>query len=135
MIVSDTNLLVYLLVPGPFTQHAERVRAKEKVWAAPSLLPHELLNVLAQHMRQGDLDRDGAARTYRRGLAMIDISLRKPDPVVVLNRVEQSGCSTYDVEFVWLAQDLDVPLVTADQQVLSAFPDVAVSIEAFAARP
>jgi predicted nucleic acid-binding protein len=39
----------------------------------------------------------------------------------------RSRCSAYDCEFVALAQDLRVPFVTADRQVLAAFPATAVS--------
>lgn len=132
MIVADTNLLAYLLVPGPLTPQAERVRAKEKVWAAPSLLRHEFLNVLVRHMRRGDLTRDEAARVYRRGMSMVEVRLANPDPIAVFRMAEQSGCSTYDVEYVWHAMDLDLPLVTADQQVVAAFPDVAIDLSKFA---
>jgi predicted nucleic acid-binding protein len=45
----------------------------------------------------------------------------------VLSLAAQSGCSAYDCEFVALAQDLRVPLVTTDRQILKAFPTVAVS--------
>jgi predicted nucleic acid-binding protein len=38
----------------------------------------------------------------------------------------RSRCSAYG-EFVALAQDLRVPFVTADRQVLAAFPSTAVS--------
>ena len=44
-----------------------------------------------------------------------------------------SRCSAYDCEFVALARELGIPLVTADQMVLSEFPGTAVSMEAFAA--
>jgi len=36
----------------------------------------------------------------------------------ILGLVAASQCSAYDCEFVSLAQDLDVPLVTADGRVL-----------------
>ncbi len=49
----------------------------------------------------------------------------------VLSLAAQSGCSAYDCEFVALAQDLRVPLVTTDRQILKAFPTVAVSPTAF----
>jgi predicted nucleic acid-binding protein len=132
LIVADTNLLVYLLVPGPLTPRAERVRAKEKVWVVPPLLRHEFLNVLARHMRHGDIDRDEAVRAFRRGLSMVEVSLARPDPLDVLKMSEQSGCSTYDVEFVWLAMELDLPLVTADREVVDAFPDVARDLSHYA---
>ncbi len=47
----------------------------------------------------------------------------------VLELVMQSRCSAYDCEYVALAQDLGVPLVTADKQVLKAFPKIAVSLK------
>ncbi len=50
----------------------------------------------------------------------------------VLNLVAASTCSAYDCEFVALAKELEVPLVTVDRQVLSQFPSVAVSLDAFA---
>ena len=49
----------------------------------------------------------------------------------VLSLAAQSGCSAYDSEFVALAQDLSVPLVTTDRPILKAFPTVAVSQLAF----
>lgn len=39
-----------------------------------------------------------------------------------------SGCTAYDCEFVVLAKDLDVKLITLDRAVLKAFPDVARSL-------
>ena len=49
----------------------------------------------------------------------------------VLTLAARSGCSAYDCEFVALAQDLEVPLVTSDRQILKAFPTMAVSPSVF----
>lgn len=65
---------------------------------------------------------------------MVELSVLSPDPVTILNLAAQSGCSTYDLEYVWLAQETDVPVVTGDRQVLKTFPDLAVDIADFAAR-
>lgn len=54
-------------------------------------------------------------------------------PVLVLSR--ESGCTAYDCEFVHIAKELGVPLVTSDREVLRAFPELTVSIAEFGARP
>lgn len=53
MIVADTNLLAYLLVSGSSTAAAERVRAKDKIWIAPTLLKYKLLSVLPDMLPSG----------------------------------------------------------------------------------
>jgi hypothetical protein len=45
--------------------------------------------------------------------------------------VGESRCSAYDSEFGVFAQDLGIKLVTPDQVILSAFPDLAVHIRKF----
>ena len=49
----------------------------------------------------------------------------------VLRLAATSGRSTYDCEFVALAQELDVPLVTADKLLIDKFKSVVISMEAF----
>jgi predicted nucleic acid-binding protein len=43
----------------------------------------------------------------------------------VLQLAAASGCSAYACEFVAAAQQLGVPLITADRALLRAFPDLA----------
>ena len=50
----------------------------------------------------------------------------------VLEIASKSRLSAYDCEFVALASVLSVPLVTEDKAVLKAFPDRALTMEAFA---
>jgi predicted nucleic acid-binding protein len=49
----------------------------------------------------------------------------------VLSLVAVSPCSAYDCEFVALALELGVSLVTSDRQVLEAFPSIAVALDSF----
>jgi len=55
----------------------------------------------------------------------------EPSSDEVLWLASESKCSTYDCEFVAVANDLKVPLVTVDKQLLIGFPAVAVSLKMF----
>ena len=50
----------------------------------------------------------------------------------VLRLADASGLSGYDAEYVRLAEDLGLRLLTTDGPVLEAFPDVAVHPRDFA---
>ncbi len=45
------------------------------------------------------------------------------NPVQVYNLAEKSDCSSYDCEFISLAEGLDVKLITMDKQILRSFPE------------
>ena len=133
MIVVDTNLLVYLHVEGQRTAQAEAVLRRDSIWVAPILWRSEFRNTLAGLVRRRALTLEDALRIVaeaERGMAGGEYGVASQQ---VLLLAEQSGCSAYDCEFVSLAQDLGVHLVTADRQVLAAFPAVAVAPAVFAA--
>ena len=131
MIVADTNLVAYFLIRGAFTTEAERIRARDRLWLVPPLFRSEFLNVLGSHIRFLGMDRDKALKLFHRGMSMVKVSDADPDPVGVLNICQSGNCSSYDAEFVWLARDRRIPLVTADDGIIQAFPDVAVHITRF----
>jgi predicted nucleic acid-binding protein len=43
--------------------------------------------------------------------------------VQVYNLADKSDCSSYDCEFISLAEDLDIKLITMDKQILRSFPE------------
>lgn len=49
----------------------------------------------------------------------------------VLRLAARSGCSAYDCEFVALAKELGIALVTVDREVLRESPGVAVRLEEY----
>lgn len=132
MIVADTNLLLYLYVQGQRTEESEAVLRRDAVWAAPLLWRSEFRNALIGLVRNDAL-------ALNEALSMVDEAERwlagHEYSVIsrhVLTLADQSGCSAYDAEFVALAQDLRVPLVTTDRRILKAFPGIAVSPSTFA---
>ena len=128
MIVVDTNVVAYLLLPGPHTALVDDLLIQQPEWAAPPLWRSEWRNVLAGYLRRGVLNLDQALALQQQAEHLV---IRHEEPVssqAVLQLVASSRCSAYDCEFVAAAQQLRVPLVTSDRAVLSAFPDVALPL-------
>jgi predicted nucleic acid-binding protein len=50
------------------------------------------------------------------------------NPLGILQLVSQGKCSAYDCEFVALAQNLNVQLITMDKQILKDFPTTAKTL-------
>ena len=130
MIVVDTNILAYLFLPGSFTSHAEVLLHEDADWAAPSLWRSEFRNVLAGYLRRGALDLHTAIAMQREAEALLVPGEFAVDSGSVLDLVKNSDCSAYDCEFVALAQELGVKLVTMDAKLLRAFPATCRSLVA-----
>ncbi len=131
MIVAGTNLIVYLYVKGQRTNQVEAVLQQDPAWAAPLLWRSEFRSTLMGLVKRKDLGLDDVLEI----LSEAEQWMMGREYTVVSNKVlqlaVQSGCSAYDCEFVSLAMDLIIPLLTSDRQILRAFPKVAVSPEGF----
>jgi len=132
VIVADNSVLVYFWLPGAFAEWAEAAKARDGVWAAPVLWRAEFRNVLAGYLRKKLLTEAEANAAYlnvQKDLGAHEFTVPTER---ILKLVLASDCTAYDCEYVALAQDLKVPLVTTDRQILKAFPKTAVSLEQFA---
>lgn len=134
MIVVDTNVIGYLYLNVERSNQMEQVLSKDSQWAAPLLWRSEFRNVLAIQMRKHLLDLSVAQTIMAESVALLAGREYEVNSSVVLTLAARSPCSAYDCEFIALAQDLGVRLVTVDKQVLEQFSDVAVSPEAYLLR-
>ena len=133
MIVADTNLIAYFLIKSGFTPDARAVYQKDPDWIAPVLWRSELRNVLIQSLRHASLSLDEVLSIMSRAEGLMKDSSYQMDSSRVLRLAAGSGCAAYDCEFVALAQDLGVPLVTSDRALIAKFTPTAVSMRAFCA--
>jgi predicted nucleic acid-binding protein len=134
VIVVDTNVIHYCWVRGQHTKVAQAVRRQDPDWHAPILWRSELRNVLTAYLRRELMSWKQIAAI----LGAADQALSGSEHVIadelVLDVVVGSRLTAYHAEFVALASALAVPLVTADKAVLKAFPDRALTMEAFVGR-
>jgi predicted nucleic acid-binding protein len=130
MIVADTNLIVYLFVTGDQTSLAQKVLHKDPQWIVPPLWQSEFRNVLAAYIRRG-MTLSQVGRIMDNALETLESRQIIPSNEKVFDLIKESNCTAYDCEFVALARQLSVLLVTADKQLLEQFPDCAISLEEF----
>lgn len=134
MIVVDTNVLIYYMIDGERTDLARKVKEHDPEWIVPQLWKHEFINVLAvihtQKQKQGKdfsqyrLIWDNALELFSESEISVDMSHALE--LAVSNKV-----SAYDAQFVALAKELDLKLVTADREILRKFPETTISMEDF----
>jgi predicted nucleic acid-binding protein len=131
VIVVDTNIIVYFHVEGDRTQEAWQVFEKDSDWYAPFLWRSEFRNTMFRYLRSNLLpliDVQEFAEAAEKMMLGNELHLLPGD---ILPLAASSSCSAYDCEFVALARELDVSLVTADKQILRDFPATAVSPQQF----
>jgi len=132
MIVADTNLLAYLLIEGEQTDSARRALAKDPEWYVPKLWIHEYRNVLVNYMRHGRMNLDSAQDRFRVAETIIAGRIMEVATASILACAARYAISAYDAEYVCLAAELSVPLVTADRKLVRQVPGVAILPETFA---
>lgn len=131
MIVVDANVVAYLVLGGARASAAEDVLLADHEWHAPLLWRSELRSIVAGFLRRGTLSQGRGAEIVAAAEVLFfqrEHLVPSPD---VLRLVAGSDCSAYDCEYVALAEQLEVALVTEDKEVLAAFPKIALSMKAF----
>ena len=129
MIVVDTNIIAYLYLASDRTTQAEEALLKDAHWVAPFLWRSEFRSALTLYMRKKLLSLADANRIMEEAACLMQGREYEVASFQVLSLVTASTCSAYDCEFVALARDLDVPLVTVDKQILDQFPACAISLD------
>ncbi len=134
MIVADTNIISYLLLPTAYSNAVDSLYSIDSDWAAPLLWKSEFRNVLALYLRKNIIDLEKALQLQDTAESMLAQQVYDVPSAQILALVENSSCSAYDCEFIALAHHLNAPLVTQDKQVLRDFPSTAVSVSMFLSR-
>ena len=128
MIVVDSNVVAYLYMDAGYGPAAAALLERDQDWIAPLLWRSELRNVLAGGLRRRGLRIEEARAIQSEAQALMSDGEYEVDSDTVLDLVNRSDCSAYDCEYVALAKQLGLKLVTMDRKVLQAFPEVAIPL-------
>jgi predicted nucleic acid-binding protein len=125
-------LIAYFAIRDANSELADAVFETDPVWVAPLLWRSELRSALTKYIRYAGMSLEAALVALRSAEEAIGGREYSVSSERILELAVQTGCTAYDCEYVVLARELDVPLVTADKQILRVFPKTAVSLEKFA---
>lgn len=131
VIVADTNLIAYLVIRDERSELADTVFKTDPIWAAPLLWQSELRSALAKYIQHAGMSMEAALGALHSAEEVMDGREYQVSSDRVLELAARSKCTACDCEYIALAQELNVPLVTADRQLLRGFPKTAVSMEKF----
>lgn len=127
MIVADSNLIAYLLIPGDKSAMADEVFLKDPAWAVQLICRSEIRNILTLYMRHGKISLNQAQATMEKAERLWrghEFSVPSND---ILELTHKHNVTAYDGEFVVLAQALNVTLVTFDKALTKLFPKIAIN--------
>lgn len=125
MIVTDTNITVYLALQSEYSRAAHELYCEDSHWIAPVLWQSEVRHVFARYVRRSLLELHHACFQISRLERIFYDNLYRLPSNTVLALAADSGCSAYDCEFVALARRTNSALVTMDRKLVKAFPDTA----------
>lgn len=131
MIVAGPDLVASLFLEGSETGLAERVFDRDCDWCAPLVWRSLFHRVLAERHRAGEAAVDAACAAIRAAESIFRDREFQPNGEHVLRLAIASGGDASTCEFVAVARDLGVPVVTADDSLIRAFPGVALAAAAF----
>ena len=134
MIIVDTNIISYLLLPTLYTDSVERLYEIEPDWSAPVLWKSEFRSVMALYLRKKMITLEKAMQLQDTAESIIIQNEYDVSSSQVLALIDESNCSAYDCEFIALANHFDTKLVTQDKKILREFPSTAISVSGFHSR-
>lgn len=124
--VADTNVLAALMLPTAENAGVISLFRQDPDWRLPPLWRSEFRHVLLKFVRAGILERAQAVALWGKAVERFALHEEPVDGQRVLELAIQSGCSSYDAEFVVLAEQLGCRLLTFDRKLLQLFPAVTL---------
>jgi predicted nucleic acid-binding protein len=131
MIVVDANLIGYLFIAGENSLLAAEVFARDPDWYAPLLWQSEMRSIVTKYFRFQNMPLEKCRQILNEAHDLMVEHERFVSSHVVLELMASSKCTSYDCEYVALAKEMNLALVTFDKEVPRNFPGIAVSPQNF----
>ena len=122
MIIVDTHILTALYIESEHTTAVESLLNIDCTWLAPISWRSEFRNILALYLHKKIISQQHSLNIMHEAEHLMSGNEYQPSSEIVLQLVNTSSCSAYDCEFVSLAKQFNVPLITQNQKIRTDFP-------------
>jgi len=126
MIIVEANLIGALFVQSDQSSLAARIFEMDPDWYAPLLWQSEMRSLITSYLRHKLITLDQATQIMDEVHALMMEHERFVSSNLVLELVSMSKCTSYDCEYVALAKEMNLTLVTFDKEVVREFPGIAI---------
>jgi predicted nucleic acid-binding protein len=126
MIIVDANLIGYFFIAGENSPLATQVFVKDPDWYAPLLWQSEVRSIVAKYFHYKNMTLEKSQQIMNEAHDLMVEHERFVSSNVVLELIASSKCTSYDCEYVALAKEMNLTLVTFDKEVIRDFPRIAV---------
>ena len=126
----DTNTLAYLLIEGDRTPDAQALYERDSDWIAPRLWEFEFQNILTTYSRANHLRITTAQQIWASATSLMAGRTYDINGEEALSVAARLGITAYDSQFVSLAEQADLPLITEDR-ALRRKATCAMGIQSF----
>jgi len=132
MIVVDASVVAFLFIDGEESGIVRKLYQRDPEWVTPPILNHEMLTILAA---VGSMEGDSTAveAIWREVRGVLGTRQQIPDPVRSLRLAVELGISGYDAQYLALAAQLHLPLLSCERRLLDALPGRVVNPESYLA--
>ena len=131
MIVVDTNIVAYLYLKGEHTLQSEKALIKDSEWLVPRLWRSEFRSTITQYLRKELVGFESALAIIKKAEQFMKGKEYTVSSNHVMRLVKHTSCSSYDCEFVALAEQFNTILLTVDKQILKDFSSIAIHLHDF----
>ncbi|MBS0275318.1 MAG: type II toxin-antitoxin system VapC family toxin [Proteobacteria bacterium] len=116
--VVDTSALAAIVFAEPRARDAEDLLQESKLFA-PSLIRFEMAHICVKKMRERPKDSDLILSQFALS-QRIPIQIVQVDYTEVVLLARKFKLSAYDASYLWLAREMNIPLITLDKDLRKA---------------
>jgi predicted nucleic acid-binding protein len=121
VIVADASVVTFLFLEGELSGVAQEIYRIDPNWVTPPILNHELLNILAA-VGSSEGNVQVMEDLWREARGVLGSRQQIPDPLRSLRLAIELGISGYQAQYLALADQLRLPLLTTDRMLLDLLP-------------